>query len=114
MKVPPPSLLEWHDYAADKPDPINGYFLLIRRPVVGDGPGQFPVEAQRWAGCPGEPNEWYQSDGEDTIPDDDILFWANLPEVMLPNAKMTGPPDEPQLTHGADSGSASINLLDLF
>jgi hypothetical protein len=82
---PAPSTIDWHNYKTDPPSPPNGYFLIIRKPVPGTAAeGQFPVEAQHWANCEGEPDGWYQSDGEDAIPDDDILYWAHLPEVFLP------------------------------
>lgn len=81
MSIPKPSTLVWRDYKTDPPVPPNGYYLVIRGPVGGED-GMFPVEAQRWGGCPGEADGWCQSDGGDEIPEDDILFWAELPEVL--------------------------------
>jgi hypothetical protein len=84
--VPEPSVVVWRDYATDPPVPPNGYFLLIRKPgKIFETEGAFPVEAQRWDGVPGHSDTgFYQSDGEDEIDDDDILYWAQLPEVFLP------------------------------
>lgn len=83
MSVPEPSTIVWHDYKTDPPNPPNGYFLLITRPIVLDETRLVgAAEASRWDG-----EGWRFTDGDVEIDEDDILYWAAMPEVRLPEAK---------------------------
>lgn len=82
--IPPPSALVWRDYATDPPNPPNGIFLVIRKPMqCFADEGQFPVEAQHWKGCGEMVEGWYESDSGWEIHENDILYWAELPEVFI-------------------------------
>jgi hypothetical protein len=85
IRVPSPTVLVWRDWETDSPDPINGIFLIIRKnPPALENENFFPVEAERWKGIPGEPDGVWQIDGDIEIPENDILWWCEMPEVIKP------------------------------